>query len=117
MVCPPKFVMASISKNNKTKASLKYSMFSSNFLFFLSSSSSIDCVRAILALSSLKCNCLRKSPKKKIDFFRSSSHVDFLKAHIKISYLANFQIFWTLPHWLAGIRRQRMGLKWTFFCI
>ena len=45
-----------------------------------------------------KCNCLRKSPEKKIDFFRSTSHVDFLKAHIKISYLPNFQNFWTLPH-------------------
>ncbi len=56
-------------------------------------------------------------PKKKIDFFRSTSHVDFLKAHIKISYLANFQNFWILPHWLAGVRRQRMGLKLTFLCI
>ncbi len=37
------------------------------------------------ATRQFECNCLRKSPKKKIDFFRSTSHVDFLKAHIKIS--------------------------------
>jgi hypothetical protein len=30
---------------------------------------------------------------KKIDFFRPTSHVDFLKAHIQISYLPNFQNF------------------------
>jgi hypothetical protein len=49
----------------------------------------------ILFLYEFKYNCLRKSPIKKIDFLKSTSHVDFLKAHIKLSYLANFQNFWT----------------------
>jgi hypothetical protein len=40
----------------------------------------------------------KNHPMKKIDFFRSTSHVDFLKAYIKLSYLPNFQNFWTLPH-------------------
>jgi hypothetical protein len=38
----------------------------------------------------LKDNCLsggspKNHPMKKIDFFKSTSHVDFLKAHIKIT--------------------------------
>ena len=31
----------------------------------------------------------------KHDFFVSASNVDFLKAHIKISFLYNFEKFWT----------------------
>jgi hypothetical protein len=45
-------------------------------------------------------------PMKKIDLFRSTSHVDFLKAHIKLSYLPNFQNFWDAPS-LIGIGSKK----------
>ncbi len=60
-----------------------------------------------------KCSCLRKSPIQKNRLF----HIDFscwFSAHIKLSNLANF---WTLPHWLAGVRREWMGLIWALFQI
>jgi hypothetical protein len=34
---------------------------------------------------------MRDTPKKSPDFFVSVSNVDFLKAHIKISFLYNFK--------------------------
>jgi hypothetical protein len=52
---------------------------------------------------------------EKIDFLRSTSNVFFLKAHIKISYQANFQNFWTLPHWLAKGQRQCENLIFALF--
>jgi hypothetical protein len=45
--------------------------------------------------------------KKEIDFFKSASHVDFLKARIKlVSNLANFQNFWTNPLRYPEVRRE-----------
>jgi hypothetical protein len=35
--------------------------------------------------------------------------------HIKLSNLANFQNFWTLPHWLAWVRRKCIWLFLHFF--
>jgi hypothetical protein len=52
---------------------------------------------------------------KKIDFFKLTSRVNFLKAHIKFSYLSNFQNFWTHPHWLAGVRKECIGLFFSTF--
>ena len=52
-----------------------------------------------------------------IDFFISASHVDFLKAHIKLSNLANFQNFSTTPHWLAGVRKECIRLFIALFSI
>ena len=57
-----------------------------------------------------KWNYLRKSRKQKNRLFISTSHVDFLKAHIKLSNLANLQNFLTLHHWIKW-----MGLFLTFF--
>ena len=57
----------------------------------------------------------KNHPMKKIDFFKSTSHVDFLKAHIKISFLYNSENFWTLPHWLAGSQRRCVRLIWELF--
>jgi hypothetical protein len=35
----------------------------------------------------------------------------FQKAHIKISYMANFQKIWTLPHRKRGDRMKSVKLK------
>ena len=48
-------------------------------------------------LGSFKCDSMRDTPKKNHHFFVSVSSVDFLKAHIKLSNLENFQNFWTSP--------------------
>jgi hypothetical protein len=44
-------------------------------------------------LGSFKCDSMRDTPKGNPDFFVSFSNVDFLKAHIKISFLYNFEKF------------------------
>jgi hypothetical protein len=54
----------------------------------------------------------KSHPMKKI---RSTSHVDFLKAHIKISFLYNYENFWTLSHCVAGGQRRCVGLLMKFF--
>jgi hypothetical protein len=46
----------------------------------------------------LRGTVLETGPIQKIDDQISASHVFFLKAYIKFSFLANFQNFWTLPH-------------------
>jgi hypothetical protein len=45
-------------------------------------------------LGSFKCDSMRDTPKQNHDFFVSVSNVDFLKAHIKISYLSNSEKIW-----------------------
>jgi hypothetical protein len=45
-------------------------------------------------LGSFKCDCLGDTPKGNYDIFVSVSNVDLLKAHIKISFLYNFEKFW-----------------------
>jgi hypothetical protein len=52
---------------------------------------------------------------EKIEFFISTSHVDFQKAHIKLSNLANFQNFWTIPRWLAVVRKKHVKRKKALF--
>ena len=43
----------------------------------------------IMRIKELRGGSPKNHPTKKIEFFRSTSHVDFLKAHIKISFLFN----------------------------
>jgi hypothetical protein len=42
-------------------------------------------------LGSFKCDSMRDTPKRNHDFLVSVSNVDFLKAHIKISFLFYFE--------------------------
>jgi hypothetical protein len=45
-------------------------------------------------LGSFKCDSMRDTPKQNHDFFVSFSNVDFLKAHIKFSFLYKFENIW-----------------------
>jgi hypothetical protein len=45
-------------------------------------------------LGSFKCDSMRDTFKGNHDFFVSVSNVDFLIAHIKISFQYNFEKFW-----------------------